>query len=54
MIQAKMIQAIGEWDAIIFYTREERSDRAMLATWPPGRRPVRFEPNHNEQLDKMI
>ena len=25
----------------------------MLATWPPGRRPVRFDPNHNEQFATM-
>ena len=47
------IQAIGVWDLIILYTREERSDRAVLATWPPGRRPVRFDPNHNEQFATM-
>ena len=47
------IQAIGVWNLIILYTREERSDRAMLATWPPGRRPVRFDPNHNEQFATM-
>ena len=41
------------WDLIILYTREERSDRAVLATWPPGRRPVRFDPNHNEQFATM-
>ena len=49
-----MIQAIGVWDVIIFYTREERSDRAVLATWPPGRRPVRFEPSHNESKPQLI
>ena len=24
-----------------------------LATWPPGRRPVRFDPNHNEKFATM-
>ena len=42
------IQAIGVRGVINFFTCEERSDRAVLATWPPGRRLVRFEPSHNQ------